>query len=233
PAGLGRVPRSLELELDIEESAPEEVRARSSVDATVREVGGKRGGRRAALERLRAFLRGGLEGYAAERNDLAQEHGSGLSPWLHFGHIAAVEVARAVAAASAPRADRDAFLEQLVVRRELALNLCARNPQFRSVKSLPAWALATLRARPRRAGYSLARLLARDTDDELWNAAQRELELTGAIHPYARMLWGKKIVAWAATPEKALAAMIFLNDRFALDGRDPASYANFLWCLGK
>ncbi len=233
PLGLGEVEPSLDLDIDLEESDPAEARETSGIDQTVREVPGKEGGRAAALARLRAFLKEDLEGYAEERNDMGQDRGSGLSPWLHFGHLAAVEVARVVRDAGAPAADRDAFLEQLIVRRELGLNLCANNRDFRSVKAVPPWALETLRARPRAKGYSLEELDAAATDDEVWNAAQTELVVSGTIHGYARMLWGKKIVEWAPTPEKALAWMIHLNDRYALDGRDPVSYGNFLWCLGK
>jgi deoxyribodipyrimidine photo-lyase len=129
----------------------------------------------------------------------------------------------------------DEFLEELIVRRELAFNYAATARRAESFDELPEWARATLRAhdRDRRAPvYTRERLEAAETDDDLWNAAQKELLLSGAIHGYYRMYWGKKILEWSSCAEEALASMVYLNDRYALDGQDPNGYANILWCLG-
>ena len=194
------------------------------------------GGRAAALARLEAFIHRGLDRYADASNDPGVGATSGLSPYLHFGMISAREVALTVRAAR-PRADRNvaAFLEQLIVRRELAFNFCAREPRHNSLRALPDWARRTLAEhdgderefRYRRAEFEAAR-----THDELWNAGQDEIRLTGVMHNYVRMLWGKKILEWSKSHAEALRIMTHLNDKYGLDGRDPNSYTGFLWCFG-
>lgn len=215
-----------------------------------------RGGSVAARRRLAAFLRDGLDGYSERRNAPDEPRGSsGLSPWLHFGHVSSFEVLRAVlrregwtppAVAAPPRGARagwwalspsaEAFLDQLLTWRELAFVTCAHVPDHRAYASLPAWARATLArhaADPRPASYGRAALEAAETHDPLWNAAQRQLLREGVVHGYLRMLWGKKILEWSPTPEEAHATMLELNDRHALDGRDPSSVAGVAWCLGR
>jgi hypothetical protein len=176
-----------------------------------------------------------LRGYAALHGKSAH-HSSGLSPALHFGHVGAAEVMRAVLQGDLPEEDIDAFLEQLLIRRELSFNLCFYNPRYGSLDALPQWARDTLdkhRRDRRKPIYSYEELERAETHDDVWNLAQRQLLACGTIHNYLRMLWGKKIIEWSETPEDAHAAMVRLHDRYALDGRDPNTHAGILWCFGK
>ena len=213
------------------------------------------GGQDAARERLAQFVADKLDRYVDERNHPDLDASSGLSPYLHFGHIGAHEIFRAVAEREgwvppdlSPQANgrregwwgmsasAEAFLDQLVTWRELGFNNAAHRDDFLAMTSLPDWAQRTLADHafdPRRYCYSLDELRAAATHDPLWNAAQRQLLVDGTIHNYLRMLWGKKILEWSPTPEAALGAMLELNDRYALDGRDPNSGTGILWCLGR
>lgn len=214
--------------------APRETAASCDVDHAIRPVP-LRGGRPAALARLEEFVGGGLEGYATMRNR-SPKHLSGLSPWLHFGHLGIQEVAERVLASEAPQEDVDSFLEEAIIRRELSFNMCFFNPAFDSLAALPAWAAATLdkhRGDRRKPAYSHDELAAAETHDEVWNLAQRQLLATGTIHGYLRMLWGKKIIEWSGTPEDAHRSMVGLHEVYAIDGRDPNTYAGILWCFGK
>jgi len=194
------------------------------------------GGREAAERCLREFLRHRLRRYARERNEPSARATSGLSPYLHFGQISSLEVALAVRDyAARHKLIADEFLEELIVRRELAFNFVRHTPRADTLDALPDWARATLRAhaRDRRpAVYSPAEFEQAATHDPLWNATQSELLRRGVIHGYYRMYWGKKIIEWSRTHAEALATMIYLHDRYALDGRDPNTYTNILWCFG-
>ena len=215
-----------------------------------------RGGSAAGRARLEAFLRGKLGRYAENRNDPDDDAASGLSPYLHFGHVGAHEIFDAIVrqedwtvADCAPRADgkrkgwwgmsegAEAFLDQLVTWRELGVNTCVHLPDdYATLGSLPEFAQRTLAEHAsdeRPIVYELAQLEGARTHDELWNAAQRQLLREGTIQNYLRMLWGKKILEWTRSPEEALETMIHLNDKYALDGRDPNSYSGILWCLGR
>ena len=192
-------------------------------------------GSAAGQARLEAFLREGLPRYARDRNDPLREGQSGLSPYLHFGQISPQRAAWEVLRADAPPEDREAFLEELVVRGELAENFCLHTPGYDTVEAFPDWARKTLAAHAsdrRPALYSLRELEEGRTHDPLWNAAQRELVLTGRMPGYLRMYWGKKLLEWTPSPEEALRAGVALNDRYELDGRDPKGYAGLAWCLG-
>lgn len=213
------------------------------------------GGEQEALKRMRIFVADRLERYADGRNDPDDEVASGLSPWLHFGHIASHDVFSEVVThedwdphrLSAERrggregfwgmgAGAETFLDQLVTWRELGANGAAWIEDHTSFESLPPWARKTLdehREDPRENTYDLETFEAAATHDAIWNAAQRQLVRTGRMHNYLRMLWGKKILHWSATPEEALQTMIVLNDRYALDGRDPNSYSGITWVLGR
>lgn len=214
-----------------------------------------RGGSSAGGAALDAFLDRHLDRYDEGRRDLDEPATSGLSPYLHFGHIGAYEVAQRVWRSEGWSTDRlsakatgsrtgwwglsepgEAFLDQLVTWRELGFNMAAHEPDYRSYESLPAWAKETLdvhRNDPREPRYSLDELEEARTYDEIWNAAQRELRTEGRIHNYLRMLWGKKILEWTGSPEEAADVMIHLNDRWCVDGRDPNSYSGIFWCLGR
>lgn len=216
-----------------------------------------RGGSSAAATQLQTFVEARLSRYAALHNHPDSNITSRLSPYLHFGHIAAHQVFAAVTrhqrwSASRVRGKRatgaregwwgvsppaEAFLDQLVVWRELAYNTSARRPDdYHRYAALPDWALDTLAAhrQDRRSHlYSADRFEAADTHDPLWNASQVQLRREGWFHNYMRMLWGKKILEWSRTPEQALGIMTHLMNRWSLDGRNPNSYAGYFWTLGR
>lgn len=195
------------------------------------------GGFSEAMDRLDDFVDRQLPLYDSQRNDIGVDVSSGLSPYLHFGQISPLRVALSVGGSDAPDDCVDAFLEQLIVRRELAINFCVHNDGYDTIHAAPEWAAKTLREHssdPRDEVYSLEELEGAATHDDLWNAAQRELVKSGKIHPYMRMVWAKKLLEWSESAEDALARAIHLNDKYALDGRDPNGYANIAWCiLGK
>jgi deoxyribodipyrimidine photo-lyase len=214
--------------------------AASEIDHTVRPALGIEGGRLAAERQLNRFLEGALRRYARERNEPSAHATSGLSPYLHFGQIGALEVALAARSYSSEhKLIADEFLEELIVRRELAFNFArfASQPNLveASLEVLPDWARDTI-ARHRRDRrnpiYTAEQFERAETHDTLWNATQTELFLRGTIHGYYRMYWGKKVIEWSASCEEALRTMIHLHDRYALDGRDPNTYTNILWCFG-
>jgi deoxyribodipyrimidine photo-lyase len=208
--------------------------AACDIDHTVPPVAGSPGGTREAERRLDAFVRGPLATYDTDHNDPSREAGSGLSPYLHFGMISARRAALE-ARTWGRGAGLDAFLEQLVVRRALSFHFARSRRDHTEWTALPAWARATLEkhaADARHAEVSLADLEAARSPDELWNGAMNELRARGVVQPYARMLWGKLPLSWMERPEKAHAAMVHLNDKWALDGRDPNGYANVSWCFG-
>ena len=205
-----------------------------SIDRSVGPAPGWRGGRRAGLRRLKAFIDRRLAGYATTRNRPDADGTSGLSPYLHFGHLGPREVALAVRNATAPLADRQSFLDELVVRRELAINFVRYNAAYDRVDSAARWALETLnrhRGDPRERLYSERQLEGADTHDPLWNAAQRQMTESGWMHGYLRMYWAKKILEWSESPEAAMAVAISMNDRYQLDGRDPNGYAGIAWAI--
>jgi deoxyribodipyrimidine photo-lyase len=206
------------------------------VDHSVRPSALFHGGSAAAHQRLRRFLKHSLHRYANSSNQPSENATSGLSPYLHFGHISSLEVALEVKDyAREHKLLPDEFLEELIVRRELAFNFARFTEHPQSLDALPDWARKTLQKHAsdkRDPIYSRQQFEGAQTHDSLWNAAQKELLLTGKIHGYYRMYWGKKIVEWSRTPEEALSTAIYLNDRYALDGRDPNSYTNILWCFG-
>jgi hypothetical protein len=178
---------------------------------------------------------GFLNGYA-EMHNKSPRYVSGLSPAIHRGELGTREIAEAVLRSDADAEDVEAFLEQLIIRRELSFNLCFYNPHHASLMALPDWAMKTLNAHRRdrrKPSYSVEELEAAATHDEVWNLSQRQLVRRGTIHGYLRMLWGKKIIEWSETPEAAHAAMVKLHERYAHDAIDPNTHAGILWCFGK
>ncbi len=205
------------------------------VDEQVPEVADLVPGSAAAARQLRAFLAHRLSGYAAQGNDPNAPVRSELSPYLHFGQIAAQRVALEARDAAAPPEARAAFLEELIVRRELADNFCLYNPAYDRFEGFPRWARATLdghRADPRAYAYERDAWERGETHDALWNAAQLQMVRSGRMHSYLRMYWAKKILEWSPSPEEALELAIALNDRYELDGRDPNGYAGSAWSIG-
>jgi len=204
------------------------------VDASVGRMGGFRGGANEARRRLDDFVANRLDAYPTERNDPNLDGQSHLSPYLHFGQISPLEVALEAKRKGGEGAE--AFLEELIVRRELSYNFVRYNPRYDSFECLPPWAMRTLNfhARDKREHrYTLAQFEAARTHDPYWNAAQREMLLTGKMHGYMRMYWGKKILEWTETPREAFRIALYLNNRYELDGRDPNGYAGVAWCFGK
>jgi deoxyribodipyrimidine photo-lyase len=192
-------------------------------------------GAKAAREALKSFAGKGLAYYIVDRNDPVKDGQSNLSPYLHFGHIAAQRVALEIRKSAAPADCKAAFLEELIIRRELSDNYCFYNPGYDRVDGFPGWARATLdrhRGDPRDALYSLEQFELGETHDNLWNAAQLEMVRTGKMHGYLRMYWAKKILEWTESPEEALKTAIILNDRYELDGRDPNGYTGIAWSIG-
>jgi deoxyribodipyrimidine photo-lyase len=214
-----------------------------------------RGGSRAARVVLEKFLRDRLSRYAEKRGDVSEDASSGLSPYLHYGHLSSFEIFHALADRESWTPDRlaekvsgravgwwgmsessECFLDELVTWREVGYNFCRHRDDCARYDSLPDWARATLKkhAKDKRDHvYSLAEFDASATHDPLWNAAQRQLVREGRIQNYLRMLWGKKILEWSATPEEAAETMIELNNRYAMDGDDPNSYSGIFWVLGR
>jgi deoxyribodipyrimidine photo-lyase len=193
-----------------------------------------RGGTRAAKRHLSNFIGTGLAQYEKHNNQPQTDDISSMSPYLHFGQISPVYVAlRILEAGGGDNVQR--YLEQLIVRRELAQNFCEFTPDYDKYTVLPEWAQQTLdahRCDPRPYVYSKRQLENGETHDAYWNAAMREMRTTGYMHNYVRMYWGKKIIEWTRTPEYAWQVMLELNDKYFLDGRDPNSYANIAWVFG-
>jgi deoxyribodipyrimidine photo-lyase len=193
-------------------------------------------GERAAAAGLREFIEQRLEHYPERRNDPNAEATSRLSPWLHFGQLSPQYAAWEAWRSDVPPAAREAFIEELVVRRELSDNFCHYNPEhYDSLDGIHPWARATLdqhRRDRREYVYSYGEFERGATHDPLWNAAQRELVTLGTMPGYLRMYWAKKILEWSDTPELAVETALRLNDRWQLDGRDPNGYVGVLWSIG-
>jgi len=189
-------------------------------------------GENAAAKHLWNFLERKLSLYEADRNNPNLDGQSNLSPYLHFGQIASSRVASEVIKSMK---DAGAFLEELIVRRELSDNFCYYNKNYDNLQGFPAWARLTLEehSRDRREYlYTVEELERARTHDDLWNAAQLEMVLRGKMHGYMRMYWAKKILEWTPSPAEALRAAIYLNDRYELDGRDPNGYVGAAWSIG-
>ncbi|WP_437191854.1 deoxyribodipyrimidine photolyase [Planctomicrobium sp. SH527] len=213
------------------------------------------GGQIAANQLLTLFMNNRLDRYGEERNSPENESVSGLSPHLHFGHISPHEIFHRICTREewtpdclsesksgskegwwgmSPSAEQ--FLDQLITWRELGFNMCTHRADYDKYESLPDWAKATLKKHerdPRETIYTLDEFENAKTHDPVWNAAQRQLVRDGRMHNYLRMLWGKKILEWTESPRQALEFMIELNNKYAVDGRDPNSYSGIFWVLGR
>jgi deoxyribodipyrimidine photo-lyase len=225
------------------------------IDHSVAPVPGAAGGDKSAAAVLERFLEQRLGGYGEGRNHPDEEMSSGFSPYLHFGHVSPHQIFAAVASweewtperlgqgargavdgwwGMSPAAEK--FLDEAITWREVGYNMAFHQPDFDQYGSLPEWAQRTLgqhESDPRPHLYSLEEFEAAGTEDEVWNAAQTQLVREGRIHNYLRMFWGKKVLHWSASPREALAVLIELNNKYALDGRDPNSYTGIFWCLGR
>ncbi len=213
------------------------------------------GGSSHASANLVSFLNHRLKRYADERNSVDNPATSGLSPYLHWGHISAHEILWTLLRSENWTPDKlseksngkrtgwwgagkntEAFLDQLVTWREIGFNSCSLMQNYDSYDSLPDWSKKTLsdhQTDPKEFYYEIDEFEKAATHDDIWNAAQNELVRTGKIHNYLRMLWGKKILEWSVTPQRSLEIMIELNNKYALDGRNPNSYSGIFWTLGR
>jgi deoxyribodipyrimidine photo-lyase len=184
---------------------------------------------------LNDFIVNKLNGYSVNRNNPLTNGQSNLSSFLHFGQISAQRVAIEVSRANAPNEDKLAYLEELIVRKELSDNFCFYNPNYDNVNGFHSWALSTLDQHnkdEREYIYTLNEFEQAQTHDTLWNAAQLEMVNTGKMHGYMRMYWAKKILEWTQSPAQAMEFAIFLNDKYSIDGRDPNGYTGIAWSIG-
>lgn len=233
--------KSLDLKIDCPDTEVTEKNlaklvAECDIDHSVKPSPIYHGGTKNGRKRLNHFIKKILPKYDETRNKPEVDGVSRLSSYLHFGFLSPLEIALAVKDADAPKKSKDAYLEELIVRRELSYNFTLHNENYDSLKSLPDWVQQTMREHvkdKRPEIFTLEQLEKCETYDELWNATQREINLTGECHNYVRMLWGKLVIQWSKNYEEAFAALDDLNNRLCLDGRNPNSYAGILWCFGK
>ena len=225
-----------------------------NVDKSV-EVSDVVGGYNAAKSRLELFAKKGFNDYSKLRSHPSEDASSQLSPYFHFGHISTYEVFEKIISNESwsvenidpnfvgrregwwgGSANLESFFDELITWRELGYHTCVKRANYDQYQSLPDWAIKTLDDHAndeREYIYDLSEFTNANTHDEIWNAAQNQLKTEGRIHNYLRMLWGKKILEWTPNPQIALSYLIDLNDRFALDGRDPNSYSGVFWILGR
>ncbi|WP_018263446.1 deoxyribodipyrimidine photo-lyase [Methylobacterium sp. WSM2598] len=227
----------LALASDLDVSDPEAALAALTLDRAVRPVRRFRGGEDEAMARLDAYLAGPFAQYGTVRNRPEAGAASHMSPYLHFGQISPVAIALKVrAAAAGGPEDKASYLEELIVRRELAMNHVHYQPGYdRYESAVPDWARRALaeHAGDRRDPlYDEAALEEGRTHDRHWNAAMREMRETGYMHNHLRMYWGKKILEWSPSPEEGFRRTLRLNNRYFLDGRDPNSFTNVAWIYG-
>jgi deoxyribodipyrimidine photo-lyase len=210
--------------------------AACEIDHSVKPSREHPGGRQAVEQRLQNFLTLNLRRYATGRNEPAARATSGMSSYLHFGQISSLEIALAVKDyAHTHKLIAAEYLEELIVRRELAFNYTRFVEDPGDLANLPDWCQKNMREHAhdkRDPVYTAAQLENAETYDELWNATQNEMRKAGTIHGYYRMYWGKKIIEWTASYQQAAKFMIDTHTKYALDGRDPNTYTNILWCFG-
>ena len=196
-----------------------------------------RGGETETDKTLEQFVEKRLDGYAENRNRPERYFTSDLSPYLRFGCISPARMIRQVLERREKLPEEvDAFVEEAFVRRELAENFTFYDRGYRSLAALPNWAARTLddhRKDRRQHLFTLDELEEGRTGDELWDAAQKEMVVKGKMAGYMRMYWGKRVLEWTRTPDEALNILLYLNDKYEIDGRSPNGYAGVLWCFGK
>lgn len=207
----------------------------TNVDKTVPEIDWLKPGENEAIALLKRFIKKRLYQYHLYRNDPTKDSQSDLSAYLHFGQISAQRVAiEVIKAEGIPDEAKNAFLEELIIRRELSDNFCFYSSSYDSIECAPLWARESIerhRRDQRRYIYNLEELEGAKTHDSLWNAAQMEMVIRGKMHGYLRMYWAKKILEWTESPEDALEICIYLNDKYELDGRDPNGYTGCAWSI--
>jgi deoxyribodipyrimidine photo-lyase len=208
--------------------------SRLRIDRSVKRVAFFHGGTKEAKSHLEIFLESKLDRFPELRNDPTLDYLSQMSSYLHFGQISPLYIALKVLKTGSPGIE--AFLEELIVRRELSMNFVFYNEKYDAIDSVPDWAKKTLKAhqKDRRPYlYPVKALENATTHDPYWNAAQREMVVKGKMHGYMRMYWGKRIIEWSKTPEEAFRNALYLNNKYELDGRDPNGFTGVAWCFGK
>jgi deoxyribodipyrimidine photo-lyase len=203
-------------------------------DKSVKRVDSFHGGTKEAKSYLEVFLEGKLDRFPELRNDPNLDYLSHMSPYLHFGHISPLYIALKVSKTGSPGIE--AFLEELIIRRELSMNFVFYNEKYDSFEAIPDWAKKTLKVHQKDKRpylYSLKELEEAKTHDPYWNVAQKEMVHSGKMHGYMRMYWGKKILEWTRTPKEAFRNVLYLNNKYELDGRDPNGFTGVAWCFGK
>ncbi len=228
--------KGVHLSADLELDSVDGVLDQLKVDRDVKPVAEFTGGTTEARNRLTNFLRSDLEGYSDGRLEPAEDATSHLSPYLHFGQISPCEIYRKVNDSSTPQSDREGYIEELVVRRELAHNFVWYAPDtYDSLEAVPDWAQQTMEKHEsdkRDKQYTREQLENGETDDEAWNAAMKEMRDRGFLPNYMRMYWGKQIITYTNTYQYAYETTLYLNNKYFMDGRDPNSYTNVLWLFG-
>jgi deoxyribodipyrimidine photo-lyase len=208
--------------------------SRLNIDKTVAKAPNFKGGTSEAKKHLKKFIKYKLKTYDDVRNDPSKNGTSNMSPYLHFGQISALYIALKVSASKGK--GREAYLEELIVRRELSHNFVFYNQEYDKYDGLATWAKRTLNyhgSDKRTYVYSLREFEQAKTHDPFWNAAQKEMVITGKMHGYMRMYWGKKILEWSRSPKTAFKTALYLNNKYELDGRDANAYAGVAWCFGQ
>jgi deoxyribodipyrimidine photo-lyase len=231
PVAVKHKSLSLKVSGDIDVTNVESALAKLKIDRTVGRVSRFVGGEVEAQRLLARFIKDDLKGYPTDRNEPAQQRTSLMSPYLHFGNISPVDISLAVKEAG----HSDVYLEELIVRRELSMNFCNFEPRYDQYEGLPDWAKKSLgehRNDKREYVYTRQQLEQAKTHDPYWNAAQKEMTITGFMHNYMRMYWGKKILEWSESPQSAFETNLYLNNKYLLDGRDANSFANVAWIYG-
>jgi len=213
-----------------------ELTQKLDIDKSIKPVSHYKGGEEQAKNYLYDFITNKLDKYHELSNDPTKDYLSHLSPYLHFGQISPLLVALEIKEKYSP--GQEEFLDQLIIRRELSFNFVYYNKDYdQSLKAiLPDWAYTTLEEHKndlREYIYSKEEFEKAATHDKYWNAAQKEMKITGKMHGYMRMYWAKKILEWTPSPQDAFEISLYLNNKYSLDGRDPNSYAGIAWCFGK
>lgn len=228
---------SMDLKLPFEEFSIEDIEKSVNslnIDTSVDKVDNFIGGTSRAKELLDDFIKNKLPHYSLLKNEPSEEYTSLMSPYLRFGQISPLYIYLKVDSTNVK--DKEDYLEELVVRRELSMNYVYYNEDYDKYSSLPSWAINTLDIHKddhREYVYNLEQFENAKTHDPYWNAAQIEMVKTGKMHGYMRMYWGKKIIEWSETPQKAFEIAIYLNNKYSLDGRDANAYTGVAWCFGK
>jgi deoxyribodipyrimidine photo-lyase len=205
-----------------------------TIDSKITSVSWMQPGEEKAKERLNYLLKS-LKDYHINRNNPNLNALSNLSPYFHFGHLSPQKVAFEIKSSSLPEEDKNVFLEEMIIRRELADNFCEYESKYDFFEGFHPWAQKTLnehRNDEREYLYPAEQFEEGETHDPLWNAAQLQMVKLGKMHGYMRMYWAKKILEWTPSPEIAMQIAIDLNDKYELDGRDPSGYTGIAWSIG-